>query len=625
MDPRLLRYYNRELQHVHEMGAEFAREFPKVAGRLGMESMEVTDPYVERLLEGFAFLAARVQLKIDAEFPDFTQNLLELVYPNYLAPLPSMAVVQFEPALEEGALADGLVVSRHTSLRSVPGRGERTACEYRSAHDVTLWPLEVTEAKYYNSAGALATIDVDRLDNVKAGIRLRLHTTGGLAFSDLAIDKLMLYLKGSGQIPYRLFEQLLGNTEAILIRPQGKKSSWSDYLPPSSLRGAGFQPSESLLPPSRRSFEGYRYLREYFAFPERFLFAELSGLSQSVAKCGSTELELIFLFSRRDTELENIVDQENFALNCTPVINLFPKRADRIHLSGREHEYHVVPDRTRPLDFEVWSVGDVAGFGTSAAPEQEFHPFYACHDQAALGESAFFTSRREPRRLSSRQRKKGSRSSYIGSETFVSIVDPNCAPYRSELRQLGIETMCTNRDLPLHISLGLGQTDFTLDTGAPVESIRCVAGPTKPKPTSAAAGDNTWRLISHLSLNYLSLVDAEDGDGAHALRSLLSLYADENDQAAMHQIEGVRNIRTRAVNERLPTDGPIVFGRGLEVTLTCDETAFEGIGIFLLGEVLQEFFAKYVSVNSFTKTVLESTERGEVMQWTPRLGQTQIL
>jgi type VI secretion system protein ImpG len=624
MDPRLLRYYNRELQHVREMGAEFAREYPKIAGRLGMDSTDVADPYVERLLEGFAFLAARVQLKIDAEFPDFTQNLLELVYPDYLAPLPSMAVVQFEPIMEEGALADGPVVPRHTSLQSITGRGERTACEFRTAHDVSFWPIEVTEAKYYNSAGALATIDVNRLENVRAGIRLRLHTTGGLAFSDLSIDKLMIFLKGTGQVPYRLYEQLLGNTTAVLIRPQGKRQSWADYLPGTCLRGAGFQSSESLLPPSRRSFEGYRYLREYFAFPDRFLFTELSGLQQSVSKCASTELEVIFLFNRRDTELENIIDRDNFALNCTPVINLFPKRADRIHLSGREHEFHVLPDRTRPMDFEVWSVGDVVGYGTSADPEQEFHPFYACHDQTALGETAFFTARRQPRRLSSRQRKKGTRSSYIGSEIFISVVDPNRAPYRSDLRQLGVTTMCTNRDLPLHMPLGKGQTDFTLDTGAPVESIRCIAGPTKPKP-SFAGGDITWRLISHLSLNYLSLVDGHADDGASALRSLLSLYADENDQAALRQIEGLRSIRTRAVNERIPTDGPIAFGRGLEVTLTCEDTAFEGIGVFLLGSILKEFFAKYVSVNSFTKTVLESTERGEVMRWTPKLGQVQIL
>ncbi len=624
MDPRLLRYYNRELQHVREMGTEFAREFPKIAGRLGMDSADVADPYVERLLEGFAFLAARVQLRIDAEFPDFTQNLLELVYPDYLAPLPSMAVVQFDPVLEEGALADGFVVPRDTSLRSITGRGERTACEFRTAHDVTFWPIEVTEAKYYNSAGALATIDVDYLDNVRAGIRLRLHTTGGLAFSDLSIDNLMVFLKGSGQIPYRLQEQLLGNTKSILIRPQGKGRTWRDYLPGSSIRGAGFKSSESLLPPSRRSFEGYRYLREYFAFPERFLFCDISGLRESIAKCASTELEIVFLFDRRDAELENIIDHQYFALNCAPVINLFPKRADRIHLSGREHEYHVLPDRTRPMDYEVWSVGDVMGYGSSADPEKEFHPFYASHDQTALGETAFFTMRREPRRLSAKQRKKGTRTSYVGSETFISIVDPNCAPFSSDLRQLAVATMCTNRDLPLIMPIGKGQTDFTLDTGAPVEAIRCVAGPTKPKP-GFAGGDITWRLISHLSLNYLSLVDGSQGEGAHALRSLLTLYADEHDQAAMRQIEGVRNIRTRSVNERIPTGGPIAFGRGLEVTLTCDETAFEGIGVFLIGEVLKEVFAKYVSVNSFTKTVLESTERGEVMRWTPKIGQVQIL
>jgi type VI secretion system protein ImpG len=624
MDPRLLRYYNRELQYIREMGAEFAKEFPKIAGRLGLEGTDVADPYVERMLEGFAFLAARVQLKIDAEYPTFTQNLLELIYPDYLAPLPSMSVVQLDPVLEEGALADGLVVLRDTSLRTVTGKGERTACEFRTAQDVTMWPLEITEARYYNSAGALATIDVDRLDNVRAGIRLQLHTTAGVAFEDLPLDSLMLYLRGSDQIPFRLYEQLIGNTVSVLVRPKGKSRAWSEYLPPSCLRGAGFQSDEALLPATRRSFEGYRYLREYFAFPQRFLFTEISGLRPSVSRCASTELELILLFKRHDRELENIVSKDSFALNCTPAINLFPKRADRIHLSDRDHEYHVVADRTRPMDFEVWSVTGVEGFGTSAEPEQTFHPFYASHDQTAFGESAFFTVRREPRRLSSRQVKRGKRSSYIGSETFLSIVDPAQAPYRSNLRQLGVGIMCTNRDLALHIPVGRGQTDFTLDTGAPVESIRCVSGPTRPRQ-GFVGGDISWRLISHLSLNYLSLVDGKDSDGAHALRSILSLYADENDQAAQRQIEGVRSVSTRPVNGRLPTHGPITFGRGLEVTLTCDESSFEGIGVFLLGEVMKEFFAKYVSVNSFTETVLESMERGEVMRWQPRLGQVQTL
>jgi type VI secretion system protein ImpG len=624
MDARLLRYYNRELQHVREMGAEFAREFPKIAGRLGMEGMEVADPYVERLLEGFAFLAARVQLKIDSEFPRFTENLLDLVYPHYLSPLPSMAIAQFVPILGEAALAEGHVLPRGSSLTAPLQGGERTACEYRTAHDVTLWPIEITEAKYFGSAGALATIKVEQLQDVKAGLRLSLRTSGGVAFDQLALDELRLFLRGTGQTAPRLLEQILGNSVAFVVRPKGGAQAWAEYRPKTDLKAVGFGRNESLLPNSARSFEGYRYLQEYFAFPERFLFAGLHGLRASLANCRSTELEIVILFNRRDAELENVVDKDNFALNCTPVVNLFPKRADRIHLSQGQRELHVVPDRTRPMDFEVWAVTGVQGFGTGVEPEQEFQPFYACHDRTALGEGAFYTVHREPRRMSARQRQRGARSSYVGNETFVSIVDPSDAPYRSHLRQLGVQTLCTNRDLPLHMSLGKGQTDFTLDVGAPVEAIRCLAGPTKPRP-SVAHGDTTWRLISHLSLNYLSLIDNDRAHGAMGLRALLNLYADQYDAATQRQIEGVKSIAARAVNGRIPTSGPITFGRGVEITLTCDEAAFEGMGCFLLGLVLQEFFAKYVSINSFTTMVLRSTERGEVMRWAPNQGRVQIL
>jgi type VI secretion system protein ImpG len=297
---------------------------------------------------------------------------------------------------------------------------------------------------------------------------------------------------------------------------------------------------------------------------------------------------------------------------------------DRIHLNPSQHEYHVLPDRTRPMDFEVWSVSEVQGFGSGTQPERTFLPFYASHNRSVASEAAFYSVHREARRPSSGQRQRGARSSYLGSETFISIVDPSDAPYHSGLRQLGVQGMCTNRDLPLHMPLGRGSTDFTLETGAPVEAVRCVSGPTKPRP-SAAQGEATWRLISQLSLNYLSLVDAEAGGGAEAIRSLLTLYADANDPAVQRQIEGVKSVSARAVNRRIPTKGPITFGRGVEITLTCEESAFEGVGAFLFGTILREFFAKYVSINSFTETVLNSNERGEIMRWRPRLGQLQTL
>ncbi len=276
------------------------------------------------------------------------------------------------------------------------------------------------------------------------------------------------------------------------------------------------------------------------------------------------------------------------------------------------------------MDFEVWSVDTVQGFGTSANPEQTFLPLYAHHDWTRADEGAYFTVTREPRMLSSKQRRSGARSSYVGSEVFLALVDPNEAPYRSTLKQLGVSTLCSNRDLPLHVSFGHGATDFTLDVGAPVESIRCVAGPTRPKP-SYAHGDTAWRLVSHLSLNYLSLVDSSPAEGAQALRSLLALYCDQNDPAAVRQVEGVKSIAAAPTNGRIPTHGPITFGRGLGLTLTCDEGAYEGTGMFLFGQVLEKFLATYVSINSFTETTLVSTERGQVMRWPPRLGQLHTL
>src|SRR5690606_4274511 len=327
MDPRLLRYYERELHHLRATGAELATEAPKIAGRLGIDgATEVADPYVERLLEGFAFLAARVQLKLKAEFPRFTQHLLELVYPHYLAPLPSMAVAEFEPVLGEAALAEGFTLPRDSVVRTVLAKGERTACEYRTGQDTVLWPVALTDAKYYGSAGALATIGVERLDEIRAGIRLSLEATAGLTFAQLPLDTLRFYLKGAEGIPGRIYEQLLGNARRVLVRSKGGSEPWREYLPGTSIRPVGFAESEALLPYTRRSFQGYRFLQEYFACPQRFYFVDFTSLAPAIAKCAGKELEIIVLLGRRDAELENVLGREHFALNCAPIVNLFPKQ-----------------------------------------------------------------------------------------------------------------------------------------------------------------------------------------------------------------------------------------------------------------------------------------------------------
>jgi type VI secretion system protein ImpG len=625
LDPRLLDYYERELRYLREMGAEFAREFPKVAGRLGLEGLECADPYVERLLESFGFLAARVQLKIDAEFPRFTQHLLELVYPHYLAPTPSMVVVQLAPNLREGALAAGFSVPRDTVLRARLGKREQTACEYWTKHEVALWPLELKRVQYTTLLNELADIPVAGARRAKAVLSLQLATTAGLRFDQLSLDRLPLYLAGGDEIAMRLYEQLSSAAFVVIARPTRRPTPWYEVAKADpAVRPLGFDDHEALLPYGLRSFQGYRLLHEYFAFPSRYMFIELSGLAQAVRRCRDTEIELLVLLDRAEPSLEGAVDASRLLPFCTPAVNLFPRQADRIHLTERENEYHVVPDRTRPMDLEVHSPLNVMGYGIRSNSEREFLPLYAARDQGERGElPAYYTISRQPRMLSGSQRSHGARSTYVGSEVFISLVDAQEGPFSPDLRQLGVQVLCTNRDLPLHMSVGQGNSDFTLQSGAPVDAVRCVAGPSAPRP-SHAHGDVSWRLISHLALNYLSLTDS-DGRGASALRELLALYADLGDPATRKQVHGVRSVKSRAVTRPLPGPGPISFGRGVEVNLECDETAFQGSGVFLLAAVLERFFAKYVSINSFTETVLTTLQRGEVTRWPMTSGQRPVL
>jgi type VI secretion system protein ImpG len=623
MDPRLLRHYNQELQHLREMGAEFSEAFPKIAARLGMAGMEVTDPYVERLLEGVAFMAARVQVKLDAEFPRFTQRLLEIVYPNYLAPRPSMLVARFEPDLSDSNLAPGVTIPRGSVLRSVPGKGDFTACEFRTAHDLKLWPLEIASAEYFTVAPDLPLASVRFGQRVKGGVRIRLRATGGLTFDKLPLRELRLFLSAPDELAYKLHELCLGACLGALVRPVSR-GNWHHFLPASNVRGAGYNDEEALLPVTLRTFQGYRLLQEYFSFPERFLFLDIEGLAPAVSRHTGDELEIVLFFERGDATLESLVNASSFALFCAPAINLFPKRADRIHLTDNTYRYHVVADRTRPMDFEIFEVTGVTGYGVGSDSEQPFFPFYAAYHSENAGHRAYFMTEREPRMLSESQKRSGTRTSYVGTEVYISIVDPAEAPYRSDLRQLGVTTLCTNRDLPLQMPLHVGKTDFSLESATALQSIRCVKGPSRPR-ASLGEGPLAWRFISHLSLNYLSLLNATEADGATALREMLELYAGGADAGGAKQIEGVRSIHARPTVRRLPLPGPLAYGRGIEIDLEVDELAFQGGSAFLFGSIMERFFARHVSMNSFTQTVLRSHGRGHIMRWIPRCGERPIL
>lgn len=618
MDPRLLDYYNRELQFVREMGAEFAHQYPRIAARLGMDGIECSDPYVERLLEGFAFLAARVQLKIDARHPEFTQHLLEMVYPHFLSPVPSCAIAEFHPDFKEDALQSGVRIPRGATLRTQLNKGERTANEYRTAHETVLWPITVSEARYFSGTGALSTFGVNITPDTRAAIRLRLKTAPGVPMAALAMNELTFFIKSTADVASKIFEQVLADGIGLFVRGT-ENGAFMQRLPAGAIAIRGMDDAESLLPNTHRSFEGYRLLQEYFAFPERFLFFSLSGLQQAVRACKGEELDVYILLDRAQPSLENALDAAQFRLHCTPIVNLFQKSLDRIHVTEFDTEYHVLPDRNRPMDFEVFAIERVTGIGADGASHLEVLPFYSASHRNRPGENTcYYTLQRRQRLFSTTQQQSGARTSYIGSECFISLVDSREQALTHGFRQIDVKALCTNRDLPIQSSFGKGRTDFLLDGAAPVDAVRCISGPTFPRP-SPAFGDTAWKLISHLSLNYLSLRDSEGG-GAELLRELLSLYADPNDPIVARQIEGVRSIAYQATVERIPGGGPISYGRGLKMSLTLDDAAFEGMGIVVLGAVLERFFARYASINSFTRMELRSLARGEIKQWPLRLG-----
>lgn len=634
MDPELLRRYGEELAYLREVGAEFAHEFPAVARGLAMDGIEVADPYVERLLEGFAFLAARVQLKLDAEHPRFIQHLLEAVCPNFVAPVPSLAVLRLQPDLQDPNLARGAPVPRGTGVTSTLLRGQGTACEFRTAHALQLWPLEIVAVRYTEHAGELPLAQLPAARQAKGALRIRLRAHGGASFDQLPIDALPFYIAAGDEVALRLHALVLGAGLGSWVAGADAGAGATGRSPwrgADSLRALGLDDEHALLPETARGFSGHRLLQEYAAMPQRLLFFEVGALRERLRQAGGTEVELLLLFSRGDAELESMVDAGSLALFCTPAINLFWKRLDPIDTGRDGWEHHVVPDRTRPLDYEVHALDGVVGHGNGRRPRQAFLPLYSAQHEEDAPAQAYYSVRREPRVPPRDERRLGGRSAYVGSELFIALVDPQHAPYEDDIRQLALTGWVTNRDLPLLLPAAQhegGEREappaWRLDAPGPVRRVDCLRGPTRPVQR-LPRGEIGWSLVNLLALNQQALVGMAPERAAAALRRLLHLFGPNPDPAWARRIEGVLALRAAPATRRLPGSGPLTFGTGVAVDLTLDDLAFPGGSAFLFGSVLEHFFARHAAINSFTQTTLRSAGRGLIHTWPPRCGRAPLL
>lgn len=623
MDARLLRYYNQELRYLRELGGEFAREFPKIASRLGMEGLEVTDPYVERLLEGCAFLAARVQLKQDAEFPRLSHRLLELVYPNFLAPVPSMLVAQATPQADANLLK-GQLIPRDAALLGPRTSLSETRCEFRTAQPLQLTPFSTASAEYFLNVADLGLSSLPLPSRPRSGVRVVLQLPAGMQVDMLEIDSLRFYLGGQSDVAMQLLELAFSSAVGVLVGPPGRAGAGRrQFLQSAVIKPVGYDDDEAMLPGTLRGLAGTRILQEYFAFPQRFLFLDITGLRRAFAAVAAEEVEITLLFSQPGQGLDGTVTADHFSLHCVPAVNLFPKRADRIHIREGDYEFHVVPDRVVPLDYEVYDVVGMQAYD-DAGQERSFQPLYAPVRKSSPHQTAYYTIWREPRVMSESARREGPRSGYVGSEVFVSLVDPNDAPFPESLRQLALQTRCTNRDLPLFMPGNGSQGGYSLDVGLDLKSVRAVSGPSRPH-TALREGGVAWRLLNLLSLNYLSLMDTDGGEATTALRDLLSRFPQASEPSVRRQIEALQRVQARPVVRRHPAGGPIAFGRGVAVELTVDELGHAGGSAFLFGAAMHRYLSRHVSLNSFVETALVSLTRGEVMRWKPAPGSRPVL
>lgn len=653
MNQEFLDFYNQELRLFTEHTKEFAEEFPGIAERLGGLVGDRMDPMVGGLLEGAAFLAARVQLKLKHEFPEFTNNLLEQLLPNYLAPSPSVLLAGLTPPFSDPALRDGVRIGRGSYLDAAyVERDRRIACRYRLNSDVTLWPFDIAAAEYIAAPGPLQALGLPTDARALAGLRLSLtHRTTAKPedepaaaqaakqplhwFAGCKTRELRVHLLGGEADAVALYEQIFGDCIGVYFR---HLDEFGDPVVTSgagcTLEQIGFDEADALLPVDRRVFRGFELLREFFLFPRKFLGFRLDGLARIMPRLTAKSVDVVFVFDEANIRLSAAVKREMFALYAAPAINLFEKTTDRIQIRSNEHEHHVVPDRSRPLDYEPHSILEVYAHSVGVREKRPVHPLYSSPDGASPAQGLLYTQRRMPRRRSTAERRHGRASDYTGTEMFISLVEPATLDDDSAVAELSVKVLCSNRHLTEHLPTGVGGADFRLLDDVSLD-VACLAGPTPPREPivsqlklrseTASTGVVTWRLINLLSLNQLGLVQRGAGKNGEALRELLSLFADLADSAIERRIRGIRSVDSRPVVRRFPQRAGTGAARGLEIVVTLDEKAFEGSGVFLLGAVLDRFLAEYAAMNHFTQTVIRTTERGEIMRWPPRAGGRRLL
>jgi len=660
----LLPHYERELGFVRTKSLEFARHFPKIAGGLGLSAEGAQDPHVERMIESFALLSSRIHKRLDDDFPLFTESLLNVLYPHYLRPFPACSIAQFDAGASAGQMTKPVAIGRGTVMSSRQVKG--VTCKFRTSQDVHLLPLNVAEVVYRNAV--LAPPSTALPAGVTSVISIKLDLMSPQAsWAVLADQPLRFYLDGEPSQVSVLREVLCHKVRGVMTQThpdhpwQFADRSQTGFPRLPTL--AGFQDDEALIDFDARSHPAYRLLTEYFAFPDKFNFVDVPvpvpaslrvvdsnapGLLESGKARRSLTVHLLISGVRSDSDESRLLETlsaRNMLLGCAPVINLFKQPADPVRVTHASSAYPVLVDGRRAFGYEVYSIDRVFRVRQTAQGEtvQEFRPFFSLrHDDLMAAEqaddgfenAATQSERRQSRaaldaaggplaggRYWSAHRDEDIAVESPGYETELSIVDIDFDPALPQTDTLSINVTATNRDLPSLLAFNAAGGDLFMEGGGPAKEIRLLRKPTLSQRFERGRGA-LWRLISHLSLNHLSL----SGGGIDAFKEMLRLYDLPRSAANRRQIDGLMAIEFRPTTAWLPGEPYATFVRGTEVRLTVDEESFVGSGLGLFASVLDQFFGLYVHANSFTKlTLISARTQEEVLSCPPRNGETPLV
>ncbi|WP_411832384.1 type VI secretion system baseplate subunit TssF [Pseudoxanthomonas mexicana] len=605
----LLPYYERELAFLRRYGREFAERYPRIAGRLLLSGDDSRDPHVERLIEAFALMGARISRRIEDDYPEFTDALLEVMYPHYLRPFPSCSIARFEMGPAAARLSAPVRIARGTQLQSRAVRGVH--CRFRTAYDVDLLPVELESAKYRAVAEPPMGVALPPGSGAQISLRFALLSEQ-VSFADLKREALRLFTDGEPSFCAALRDALALQVKAAYVEADGD-GRWR-LLPQSPLAPVGFSEEEALVDFPARSHPAYRLLTELFAFPEKFGFFDLQLAPVAAGASRGFTLHLILRAAMPDQAASRVLEglgRDNVLMGCTPVVNLFRQAGEPIRLTHRSATYPVVADARRAFACEVHSIDSVRRIRQTPQGEQvqEFRPFYSLHhgeDPESAGQ--YWLARRD---------EDVARHS-PGYETELSFVDLDFNPTLPQTDVISLMLTCSNRDLPSQLAYGVAGGDLTLEGGSPARAIALLRKPTPPLRFPRGQGAQ-WRLISHLTLNHLSLTRS----GLPALKEMLRLYDPSASNVSGRQIEGIVGLEHHPTSAWLSGAhfGSVV--RGIEVRLTLDESHFVGAGIAAFAHVLDRFFGLYVHANSFVQLVLLSSHNGEeILRCPPRSGES---